>query len=151
MLEKTVALAESKGFVARHSLRLSYLAEAYLLTGNTEDAAAAAGRALEFARNHAERANEAYALRVLGQIDLQAGKPAPAEERLHTALALAKTLGMLPLAAHCEWGLAQVLERSERGPSAIAHRESASAMFRSMDMTFWTERLKADRAASGWG
>jgi tetratricopeptide (TPR) repeat protein len=31
MLEKTIALAESEGFIARHSLRLAYLGEVYLL------------------------------------------------------------------------------------------------------------------------
>lgn len=151
MLEKTVELAESKGFVARHALRLAYLAEVCLLTGDTKVAAATAARAMVFAHDHGERANEAYALRVLGQIELHDGKLAAAEESLRAALALAKELGMLPLVAHCEWAYARALERTEKAPTANSHREAAGAMFRAMGMNFWSERLDADRAASGWG
>jgi tetratricopeptide (TPR) repeat protein len=151
MLEKTVELAESKGFVARHALRLAYLAEVYLHTGNTRDAAATAARALVFARDHGERANEAYALRVQGQIELREDRMAAAKESLQAALVLAKDLGMLPLVAHCEWALARAFERTAKGPMKNPHREAADAMFRAMGMNFWAEKLDADRAASGWG
>ena len=149
MLEKTVELAESKGFVARHALRLAYLAEAYLLVGRTDAAASAAARALQFARKHKERANEAYALRVLGEVEARRGKAAEAQALFHGALALAQELGMRPLAAHCQWGLACALENSGQAEAAAPHRESADAEFRSLDMRFWGQRLEAQRAA--WG
>ena len=147
ILEKTVELAESKGFVARHALRLAYLAEAYLLTGRTEEAAAAGQRALQFALEHKERANEAYALRSLGEVAVQRGQAAEAEERFGSALKLAEALGMKPLVAHCHWGLARALERAGNGNSA-AHRDSARTLFQAMQMRFWTERLGAQRPAA---
>src|SRR5262249_52446634 len=68
ILEESIRVAETRGFAARHSLRLAYVSEAYLIVDRTEDALAAGSRALALARSHEERANEAYALRVLGEI-----------------------------------------------------------------------------------
>ncbi len=149
MLEKTIALAESKGFVARHSLRLAYVGEAYLLAGRTEEAGVAAARALQLARDHNERANQAYALRVLGEVEARRGKLSEVEARLSDALALAQGLGMRPLLAHCHWSLARTLEAQGRDRIAGTHRETADALFRSMDMRFWAQQLEAERAASG--
>jgi tetratricopeptide (TPR) repeat protein len=149
MLEKTVELAESKGFVARHALRLAYLAEVYLLVGRTEDAAAAAARALQFARKHNERANEAYALRVLGEVEARRGNAAEANAQFNRAMALAQDLGMRPLVAHCHWGLACALEKSGQSETAPLHRESAGALFRSLDMRFWAQRVATEPAV--WG
>lgn len=149
MLEKTIALAESKGFVARHSLRLAYVGEAYLLAGRTEEAGEAAAHALRLAHTHNERANQAYALRVLGEVEARRGKPSEAEARMRDALALAQELGMRPLLAHCHWSLARALEGAGSNRIAGAQRETASAQFRSMDMSFWAQQVEAEGAASG--
>jgi class 3 adenylate cyclase/tetratricopeptide (TPR) repeat protein len=148
ILEKTVEVAESKGFVARHALRLAYLAEAYLLAGRTEEASTAAARALQFAREHKERANEAYALRAIGEVESRRGKADDARSQLKAALNLAQELGMKPLVAHCHWSLARVLQDPSNKQTAATHRESASALFRSMAMQFWVQRLEADQAAT---
>ncbi len=79
ILEESIRVAETKGFVARHSLRLAYVSEAYFTVHRTEDALAAVSRALALARSHEERANEAYALRVLGEIERRNGRLAEAE------------------------------------------------------------------------
>jgi tetratricopeptide (TPR) repeat protein len=118
MLEKTIALAESKGFVARHALRLAYLAEVYLLTGRTEDAAAAAVRAQQFARDHKERANEAYALRALGDVEARRGRLTESQSQLRRASALAEELGMRPLVVRCNGSLAGVLQKLGQERSA---------------------------------
>jgi class 3 adenylate cyclase/tetratricopeptide (TPR) repeat protein len=134
LLEKTVAVAEAKRFVARHSLRLAYLAESYLLAGRRGDAQATADRSLELARQHDERGNEAYALRVRATVGALEGRAAEAEPAFRQALNLAETLGMRPLAAHCHLGLAQLLDSS-------AHLETAHQELESMRMRRWGENL----------
>ena len=54
--------------------RLS-LGEAYLLAGHLEEAQALAERALVLAREHQERGNEAYALRLRGEIAAHRATP----------------------------------------------------------------------------
>jgi tetratricopeptide (TPR) repeat protein len=148
MLEKTVALAESRGFVARHSLRLAYLGEAYLLTGRIADAAAVAARALALAREHNERGNQAFALRVLGEVDAHRGEAAAAQAQFRAALELAAELEMRPLLAHCHHGLAGALEAAGQDAAGKSHRESAAALFRFMDMRIPGERLEVEPASS---
>lgn len=137
ILEKVVALSESKGFVARHSLRLAYLGEAYLLAGRTGDAASATARSLALAQERDERGNQAYALRVLGQIELRRGQPVEAAARFQAALDLARELEMRPLMAHCHNGLAHSLESAGQPVAARSHRESAAALLESMGMRLW--------------
>jgi tetratricopeptide (TPR) repeat protein len=144
LLEKTIELAEAKGFVARHALRLAYLGEVYLLADRVEDAARAAARALQFALDHRERANQAYALRLLGDIEARRGGRALARDHLNAALTLAQELGMRPLLAHCHWSLARVLEEDR---AAGVHRDSAYRLFQAMGMRFWTQRMEIERAA----
>ena len=84
ILEETVKVAESKGFVARHALRLAYLSEANMIAGRYPEATALGARALGLAREHDERANQAYAHRILGKLSIRAAamlKP----RRLHFA------------------------------------------------------------------
>ena len=71
----------------------------YLLAGNLEEARALAERALGLSRTHKARGNEAWALRLLGEIALQ-GYPSnvdQAELYYRQALSLADALGMRPL------------------------------------------------------
>src|SRR6266851_3998014 len=51
-----------------HAVRLSRLAEAYLRAGRTDEAVERARSAVDIARNHKERANEAVGLRLLAEI-----------------------------------------------------------------------------------
>jgi class 3 adenylate cyclase/tetratricopeptide (TPR) repeat protein len=141
ILEETVRIAESKGFVARHALRLAYLAEAYLIAGRTGDATTAGLRALQLAEAHDERANQGYALRILGEIEARAERPAAAEERFRAALARSQALGMRPLEAHCHRGLAEVLETTAHPAAAVSHRETALSLAQAMGMRFWNEGL----------
>ena len=78
--------------------RLS-LGEAHLLAGRLEEAQALAEQALTLAREHQERGNEAYALRLLGDIAAQREPPESAQAEAHyqQALTLADELGMRPL------------------------------------------------------
>src|SRR5262249_30317675 len=83
------------------------LGEAQVLAGHLEAAYTLAERAHALAREHQERGNQAYALRLLGDIaarrePLESGQ---AETHYHQALTLAEELGMRPLQAHCHRAL----------------------------------------------
>jgi hypothetical protein len=56
------------------------------------------------------------------------------------ALALAETLGMRPLAAHCRLGLGTLYGQVERREQACSALSTAIELYRAMDMTFWLRR-----------
>lgn len=137
ILEQSIEVAESKGFVARHSLRLAYVSEAYLSLGREGEALKAATRALELARKHEERANEAYSLRMLGEVDLYRGKLSDAKHWLTQGVALAEELGMRPLEANCHKGLANVFDLGHQKSNAEHHRSISNSLADEMEMRFW--------------
>jgi class 3 adenylate cyclase/tetratricopeptide (TPR) repeat protein len=137
ILEQSIEVAESKGFVARHSLRLAYVSEAYLSLGRESEALKAATRALELARKHGERANEAYSLRMLGEVDLYRGNLSDAKSWLTQGVMLAEELGMRPLEANCHKGLANVFDHSRQKSDAEHHRSISSSLADAMEMHFW--------------
>ena len=147
LLERTVEVAETKRFVARHSLRLAYLAESYLLADRLDKAEATAVRALALAREHHERANEAYVLRVQGELGAASHQP-EAEQAFRAGLALAEKLGMRPLVAHCHFGLARLLESHTQVSAATMHLLCAQKEFDSMRMRPWVDGLVASAARS---
>lgn len=134
LLEQTAEQAIEMKFAARHSLRLAYLGEAYLLSGRPDEAAATAAKALELARMHKERAHEAYAFRLHGELAEHRSAAADAEAHYRSALAIAQQLGMRPLQAHCHAGLARALESAGQERPAKTQREAATKLFRSMEM-----------------
>jgi hypothetical protein len=78
-----------------------------MLAGRLEEAHALAERMLAFTREHQERGNQAYALRLLGDIAARREPPEAEQAEAHyqQALALADELGIRPLIAHCHLGL----------------------------------------------
>jgi len=72
-----------------------------------EEAQALAERTLALTRERQERGNQAYALRLLGEIAARREPPehGQAEAHYQQALALANELGMRPLQAHCHRSL----------------------------------------------
>ncbi|WP_257187583.1 MULTISPECIES: ATP-binding protein [unclassified Bradyrhizobium] len=137
ILERSIQVAESRGFVARHSLRLTYASEAYLVSDRVVDALVASNRALDLARTHEERANEAYALRMLGEVELRRGNLRDAKDRFAKAIAVARELTMLPLEAHCHKGLASIFEEEGLTSDAELHRGASNSLVRAMGMRFW--------------
>src|SRR5262249_9380922 len=81
--------------------------EGYLLAGRRDAAGPLAQRALELSQEHKERGNQAWVLRLLGEIAARRDPPKieAAEASYHQALALAKELEMRPLQAHSHCGL----------------------------------------------
>jgi tetratricopeptide (TPR) repeat protein len=119
--------------------------EGYLLAGHLEEARPLAERALALSRAHKARGNEAWALRLLGEIALQ-GHPShvqQAEVYYRQALALADELGMRPLQAHCHLALGTLYATVGQREQARAALTTAVAMYRVMDMTFWLPQAAA--------
>jgi tetratricopeptide (TPR) repeat protein len=143
LLERTTDEAISSRFVARHSLRLVYLSEAYLLAGRYDAAAATAQTALDLAQKHKERGHEAYALRVMGEVE-RLHDPAAAATYYRDALQISNALSMRPLEAQCHWGLARLLRETEGPERSVEHIALAKALFRDMEMTSYLRQLDAD-------
>jgi tetratricopeptide (TPR) repeat protein len=113
--------------------------------GHLDDAHTLAVQALTLARERQERGNEAYALRLLGEIAARCDTPAVEQAAIYyqQALTLAKDLGMRPLQAHCHRGLGTwYLHRSQR-QQAHAALTTAITLYRAMGMTFWLPQAKA--------
>jgi predicted ATPase len=101
LMQDAVQRAEAMELDANHALRLTWLAEVFLLAGERDAAKRLALRALELARRHGERGHQAYVLGLLGKLAMEESIPdvAQAAEHYRAALALAQMLGMQPLAA----------------------------------------------------
>jgi class 3 adenylate cyclase/tetratricopeptide (TPR) repeat protein len=129
------------------------LSEAYLWTGHLEEAQALAERALALAREHQERGNQAYALRLLGEIAAYHSLPNVDEAAAYyrQALTLTEELGMRPLQAHCHRGLGTLDARTGRQEQARAELYAAIKLYRAMDMTFWLPQAQAALAQVGGG
>jgi tetratricopeptide (TPR) repeat protein len=121
------------------------LAEAHVLAGQLEDAHALAERALAFTRGHQERGDEAYALRLLGEIASRRSPPESEQAEAHYqhALALAEELGMRPLQAHCQHGLSILYRQTGRDALARAALSTSIELYGAMDMTFWLPQAEA--------
>jgi tetratricopeptide (TPR) repeat protein len=127
------------------------LGTAYLLAGRSTDALHSVRQALEMTRAHKQPGGEAEALRVLG--DIHAGHVPPdveaADAAYRQALALADRLGMRPLVAHCHLRLGKLHRLTGDGMKAKEHLQTATTMYREMDMRFWWEQVEAAIAGIG--
>jgi len=121
------------------------LGEAQMLAGRLEEAHALAERALALAHAHQERGNEAYALRLLGDIAARREPPeiTLAEAHYRQALDLADELGMRPLQAHCHLGLGTLYAATGQRQQARTALSTAIEMYQSMEMTFWLPQTEA--------
>jgi hypothetical protein len=104
--------------------------------------------ALTLAQQYGERGYEALALCQLGNVYAHADPPevCQSEASFRKALVLAKTLGMRPLQAHCHCGLGILYAKIDRPELACAELSTATALNRTMDMTFWLTRAEAELA-----
>jgi tetratricopeptide (TPR) repeat protein len=127
--------------------------EAYLLAGQLDEAYTQAQRGLELSRAHQERGDEAYALRLLGEVAAQRHPPEcdQARDYYRQALALAEELGMRPLQAHCHHGLGTLYAKTGQAEQARAALSAALDLYRTMDMTFWLPQTEAALAQTEIG
>jgi tetratricopeptide (TPR) repeat protein len=116
------------------------------LSKRLPDAAALADAALTQCRQSQERANEPYALSLLGAIAAHADPPDPdsVEAYYRQAESLASALGMRPHVAHCHFALAKLYARTGQADQAQEHFTTATTMYREMDMLFWLEQVEAE-------
>ncbi|HSB81057.1 MAG TPA: adenylate/guanylate cyclase domain-containing protein [Candidatus Methylomirabilis sp.] len=149
LLEQASTTYEAMGVRVLNSLGVARLGEAYLLADRIEDARACADRALMVARERGARGDEAYALRLLGEITSR-GDPSDletADTHYHQAMALGEALGMRPLVARCHLDLGKLARRTGNRARAMEHLTTATAMYREMDMQFWLEQAGAEMMA----
>jgi class 3 adenylate cyclase/tetratricopeptide (TPR) repeat protein len=145
LLEQGVQQATSIHIQSEQSLRVAFLSEAILLAGRLEEALTPAQQALELARRYKERGNEAWSLRLLGEITVQR-KPQEIELTASyycQALALAKELGMRPLQAHCHRGLGTLYAKTGQHEQALAELSASINLYHAMDMIFWLPQTEA--------
>jgi DNA-binding NtrC family response regulator/tetratricopeptide (TPR) repeat protein len=127
-------------------LRAAWLGEAERCCGRSQEAWRLGEEGLRISRAQKQRGDEAWALRLLG--DLASHREpldvSVAEPHYRDALALADTLEMRPLVAHCHRGLGLLHRRT--GARERAQRELAVAreLYRIMDMAFWLERTDSE-------
>jgi tetratricopeptide (TPR) repeat protein len=148
LFEQSLERAAAIKFLPCNSLWIGWWGEASLLAGHVEDARQHGQRALDISRAQKERGYEAYALRLLGDIAAQRQPPdvEPAKTPYLQSLALATTLGMRPLQAHCHRGLGMLYRQVGRTEQARAELSTAIDLYRAMDMTFWLPPAEATLA-----
>ena len=115
-----------------------------MLADQVENARACADRAVMLARGRGERGNEAWALRLLGDIASHHDRPevTTAAAYYGAAMTLAAELDMRPLVAHCHLGLGRLYRRTGNLEQAQEHLTTATAMYGEMRMTYWLEKLE---------
>ena len=146
LLERAVEQAASMNLMWGQSRRLGSLAEAYQAMGERDKAVEHAARALELACRQSARGDEAWILRLQGDLAAQSEPAAvqDAERSYDAALARAVELGMRPLVAHCHLGLGKLYRRTSKRHEAREHLTIATTMYRAMDMRFWLEQADAE-------
>jgi tetratricopeptide (TPR) repeat protein len=144
LVEEAIKEGQCTGTLANHSLWVARLSEVCRLAGRREEAWQHARQALDLARQHKERGNEAHALHQLGVVHAHADPPdtEQAETHYQQALALADELGMRPLIAHCYLGLGRLYGQIGRIEHARAALSTAIDLYHAMEMTFWLPRAE---------
>jgi class 3 adenylate cyclase/tetratricopeptide (TPR) repeat protein len=145
LLEEAISESLRTGGLRGLAYRVAWLSEVCRLAGRREEAWQHARQALDLARQHKERGNEALALHQLGVVQAHTDPPdvERAETRYQQAIALADELGMRPLQAHCHLGLGALYGKVGRQDQARAELSTAIELYRSMDMTFWLPQAEA--------
>jgi tetratricopeptide (TPR) repeat protein len=145
------ALGPDVPITGADALCMAYLCEAYLLAGRREEAIQFAGRALALSSERNLRGQQAWVLRLLGEIGAQRHPPEveQAEDHYRQALALAEELGMSPLQAHCHLALGTLYGKVGRRAPARAELSIAIDLYRAMDMTFWLPQAEVALAQVG--
>jgi len=145
LLERSRARAADLKLRANEPLRTTWLGEVYLLARNAERAASLAAGAVSLAVAQKERAHQAYALRLAGDLARRRDPPDPgeADSSLREALAVAQELGMRPLIGRCYLALGEL--HAHRGTRDDADRDlrSAITLFAAMGMTRLQEHADA--------
>jgi len=144
LLGRAVTEGDRMGLVGGHALVVTWLAEAHDSVGDIATARGHAERALEMALRFRERGNEAWALRLLGDIAGRGGAPEQAQASLETARALGETSMMRPLVARCRLSLGRVLLREGAHDRAAVELDTARRAFADLGMTYWIRQADTE-------
>jgi tetratricopeptide (TPR) repeat protein len=121
-----------------------HLGEARLLANQTEDAHALAGRALALAREHGQRSQEAWSLRLMGETEARDPSNLDrAAAHYREAMTISRTLDLRPLIAHCHFGLGKRARLAGDRNEARDDLAMATKLWRDMDVRFWFEQAEA--------
>jgi tetratricopeptide (TPR) repeat protein len=145
ILEAALAEAKATDLQFTYARQHALAGEAYWIGGDVANAERLAIRALEVARAHKQRGQEARSLHLSALI----ADDAKAEARFGEALRLASALGMLPLVAHCHFGLGRLSRSIGKREQAHEHLTTATRMYRDMGMTYWLEKAEAEMRELG--
>jgi len=144
LLEEAVVHADTLNMMQEQALRVAWLGEAYLLANEVERARATVARALDLARRHGEHGDEAWALRLLGEVAARLDQNVDAAGHYERAMALSEELEMRPVTSHCHLGLGKLYRRTGKRQEAQEHLTTATTMYREMDMTYWLEKAEVE-------
>src|SRR5215813_13115723 len=146
LLERAAQEEVTRQQVINHAPVILRLAEAYLFAGRTEDSATTASRGLDLAKQWGDRAQEAHALRILGEISIHrnTGSQDQTVGLYEQAMSLAASLGMRPLIARIHLGLGILHAHTGDRDKALGDLTTAAAGFRDMEMASWLIRTEAE-------
>lgn len=141
LLEEAVRQAAASNFMFGQSLVLSNFGRACHLAGRLDEALTHAHDAIDVAQASGERANEAWAWSLLGDLILDDSATALRIEEAHnyyrTALVIAQELGMRPLQAQCLYGLSRLQRMVGNETLAEQHATDATSLCREMGIKPW--------------
>ena len=131
LIEQALADAEATHFAVDAPRLLERLAAAQFLAGRHALADSKARQALKLAVQSGARGHQAWALRLLGEIDVakEGGDAETARQNFHQALELASSLGMRPLATLCHEGLSRLHAKSREPLQAEEALSQARALW----------------------
>jgi tetratricopeptide (TPR) repeat protein len=145
LLQQVLAQAQFSGPTGLESLFPVWLGEGYVRVGRWAEALPLGQQALELTQTWKQQGNQAYALRLLGEIAARREPPESEQAAAHyrEALALAEALGMRPLQAHCRRGLGMQYAMTGQREQARAELSTAVDLYRTMEMNFWLPETEA--------
>ena len=149
LLRDGVRRAESLGVMAYLSRWMLHLAEGLLAIGDVTAARATADRAMALALAHGERAHEAMAWRVLGDVSAREASFDAARQAYEQALALADELSLRPLIARTHFDLGRLQRQLGHLGDAEDHLARAIVLFADMGMRSWLELSQPELKALG--
>jgi tetratricopeptide (TPR) repeat protein len=149
LMQEGAAHCEAIDQMTNYPDRLATLGECYLVAGQRADAEATARRALEMAIKQRRPVDEARCRFVLGVILGAADTPdiSPAVTCFEQSRALAASLEMRPLVAHCHRELGLRYGRVGRRDAAREEVAAARQLYAEMEMSTWLGRLEAETMA----
>jgi tetratricopeptide (TPR) repeat protein len=115
------------------------LAETYQVLGKMDLAKETMFHALETAKVREERGMEAWAMLVMGGIQIKEGKLEDALEWYQQGLKQASDLFMRPLIGHLHRAIGEAYDRLGRREEAQTELEKALGMYRTLGMVHWLD------------